>query len=199
MCSQGTDSLHIQATICRVHSGWPMLLSGDRELSFGCQKVFQPQFSVLWAPQLNSTSHNKTEQSLIYINSRISLPKIKNNLLLVFSTSYSLILALTKGFLLFSQTQDMKGKISFLKILKAILGWPVGFATRSYGEKGKTKTTTTKKTWKNFLANPTLQTETTVKKLYKPAFSDQYGLRTPLGTMYNHWVILPCLYLSLTH
>lgn len=33
----------------------------------------------------------------------------------------------------------MKGKISFLKILKAILGWPVGFATRSYGEKGKQK------------------------------------------------------------
>ena len=136
---QSGQGLHTQATTCWVHAGRPARLSWDRELPFGCQKVSQAQFSVLWAPQLNITIHNKTKQSSTYTNSRISLPKIKNNLLLVFSTSYSLILALTKGFPLFSETQDVKGKVSFLKILKAILGWPMGCAARSYGEKGNEK------------------------------------------------------------
>lgn len=91
----------------------------------------------------------------------------------------------------------MKGKISFLKILKAILGWSMGFATRSYGEKGKNKQTNKKDLKELFGQSNT--SETTVKKLYKLAFSDQYGLHTPLGTMYHHQVILPCLHLSLTH
>lgn len=66
----------------------------------------------------------------------------------------------------------------------------MGFATGSYGEKGKNKQTNKKKDLKELFGQSNTS-ETTVKKLRKRAFSDQHGLCTPLGTVYSRKSFYP--------